>query len=242
VAAEFIGHGIFGWRCKPAWIPYFGVAGIDPDRACALMPWIGTHDVLLGTIALVSPRPILLAWMTVWGFWTAMLRPLACEPVWEMIERAGNIGVPLAFLVFTWPSARGLSGWLKPARPPEEWRSRLPKIAWILRVTTAALLIGHGALAGMCRKELLLSHAALAGFPAEQVGWLEIALGGLILLRPLPAFLVIAFAWKLFSESLYLVAGAPVWEFVERGGSFAAPLLLLWIRPWLPRLSASGRP
>ncbi|HEX7879730.1 MAG TPA: hypothetical protein VF720_09990 [Candidatus Eisenbacteria bacterium] len=32
------------------------------------------------------------------------------------------------------------------------------------------------------------------------------------------------------SESLFLTAGAPVWEFVERGGSYAAPLALMWLK------------
>jgi hypothetical protein len=54
-------------------------------------------------------------------------------------------------------------------------------------------------------------------------------LGLLILLRPWPALLVLACVWKLATESLFIAAGAPVWEFIERGGSYAAPLGLLWI-------------
>jgi hypothetical protein len=33
-------------------------------------------------------------------------------------------------------------------------------------------------------------------------------------------------AWKLGVESLFVAAGAPVWEIVERGGSYAAPVAL----------------
>jgi hypothetical protein len=36
----------------------------------------------------------------------------------------------------------------------------------------------------------------------------------------------VAAAWKLASESLFLVAGDPVWELVERAGSYAAPFAL----------------
>jgi hypothetical protein len=32
--------------------------------------------------------------------------------------------------------------------------------------------------------------------------------------------------WKLATEMLFLSAGAPVWEVVERGGSYLAPLAL----------------
>lgn len=229
VAAEFIGHGVFGWRCKPSWIPYFGVAGIEPDPACALMPWVGTHDVILGVIGFLSPRPLLLAWMVFWGTWTALLRPLAGELAWETIERAGNIGVPLAFLVLTWPRAGSLWAWLKPARVAADLNVTLPSVALILRVTTGLLLIGHGALAALVHKPMLLEHAALIGLPATGMGWFEILLGAAILVRPLPALLIVALAWKLVTESLFIAAGAPVWEFIERGGSYAAPLGLLWI-------------
>ena len=37
-------------------------------------------------------------------------------------------------------------------------------------------------------------------------------------------------AWKLATESLFIVAGAPVWEIVERAGSYAAPLALAALR------------
>jgi hypothetical protein len=36
-------------------------------------------------------------------------------------------------------------------------------------------------------------------------------------------------AWKLGTE-LRLPAGEPIWEFVERGGSYGAPLALFFIR------------
>jgi hypothetical protein len=32
--------------------------------------------------------------------------------------------------------------------------------------------------------------------------------------------------WKLATESLFVAAGAPAWEIVERGGSYAAPFAL----------------
>jgi hypothetical protein len=36
--------------------------------------------------------------MAVWGLWTALLRPLSGEPVWELIERAPNYLIPFALL------------------------------------------------------------------------------------------------------------------------------------------------
>jgi hypothetical protein len=47
-----------------------------------------------------------------------------------------------------------------------------------------------------------------------------------VLLRPATGLLLFIAAWKIATESLYVVAGAPVWELVERGGSYVAPLAL----------------
>jgi hypothetical protein len=44
----FIGHGAYGFITKEAWVPYFGVVGIDRTWAYWLMPWIGAMDVSLG--------------------------------------------------------------------------------------------------------------------------------------------------------------------------------------------------
>jgi hypothetical protein len=96
----FIGHGAFGILTKEAWVPYFAVAGISREWAFTLMPLVGTVDILVGILTLVSPRRAALLYMAGWGLWTATLRPLAGESIWEVLERAGNYGVPLAFLVF----------------------------------------------------------------------------------------------------------------------------------------------
>ena len=97
VAAEFIGHGAFGIITKPAWVPYFAVIGIPEPLAYKLMPAVGAVDITLGIITLLSPRRSILLYISGWGLWTAMLRPLSGEPAWEAVERAANYGVPLAF-------------------------------------------------------------------------------------------------------------------------------------------------
>jgi hypothetical protein len=61
------------------------------------MPWIGGMDVSLGLLMAFVPLPVVLLYLTVWGLWTASLRPLSGDSVWELVERAGNYGVPLAF-------------------------------------------------------------------------------------------------------------------------------------------------
>lgn len=111
VAGEFIGHGVFALQQKAGWIKYFTAVGFSSDQALTLMPWIGAMDILLALIVLVRPVRVLLLWMVFWGAWTALLRPIAGEPVWDFVERWANWGAPLALLLMRgWPKGKE---WLK---------------------------------------------------------------------------------------------------------------------------------
>jgi hypothetical protein len=48
--------------------------------------------------------------------------------------------------------------------------------------------------------------------------------------------------WKVGTEWLRPMAGEPLWEFIERGGSYAAPLALLVLHHWLKRSSELEHP
>jgi hypothetical protein len=229
-AACFIGHGAFGILTKAAWVPYFGVVGVPKDWAYRLMPVVGSIDIAAGLAVLLSPRPFVLAYMVVWASWTALLRPLAGESVFETMERAGNYGVPLALLLlFGWP--RDLKAWLGHLAPRLTIRRPIP-IATTLAWTTALLLFGHGALAAITGKPLLAAHFALVGLSPGAVtiaGWMEMIAAIVVAVRPSPALLFTVMAWKMATEALYPVSGTPIWEFVERAGSYAAPLALALI-------------
>ena len=227
VAGCFIGHGAFGVITKAAWVPYFAVGGVNEAWAWRLMPWIGWMDITVGILALVRPCRALFGWAAVWTIWTALLRPLSGEPFWEALERAGNYGVPLAIL-----AGIGLSG---------SWFGRLPsvqtplaargRLAWSLRLTTFLLLVGHAGLGFFSHKAGLARHYGALGVadPAAlvpQVGLFEFFLAGLVLVLPRPGLLLAVCFWKIAAETLFLVSGAPVWEFIERFGSYTAPLAL----------------
>jgi hypothetical protein len=229
VAGCFIGHGAFGVITKSAWLPYFGVAGIGPPLAWRLMPWIGAMDITIGFLVLYRPCRALLVWAAGWTIWTALLRPLAGEPVWEFFERAGNYGGPIALLMVSW--WRG--AWF--ARLPMKWPSldatAQIRLAWTLRLATAALLLGHAGLGLFVRKAGLAHlYAALGVTHAAAVepwiGGIELILATLVLARPHPALLLAVGVWKLASEALFPISGAPILEFVERFGSYALPLAL----------------
>ena len=224
----FIGHGAFGFITKAAWLPYFGVAGIPEPWAWRLMPLIGAIDVLAGMAVLFAPRALPLVYMIVWAAWTALLRPLAGEPVWEALERAGNYGVPLALLLLTGMPRSWRELWALRDRPLES-AGTIDRVAAILKWTTAALLAGHGAIAALTASPVLGRHLAVIGLPesaSAPIGWFEIALAVAILVRPAIGLLLLAGAWKLATESLWIATGAPVWELVERAGSYVAPLAL----------------
>ena len=224
-AACFIGHGAFGIITKAAWVPYFGIVGIESNTAYALMPLVGTVDILMGVAVLFSPRPFVLMYMVVWATWTALLRPLTGEPFFETLERAGNYGVPLAMLLVI-GVPKTLRGWFTGRDGVAADR---PTIAWVLRATTAFLLFGHGALQVITGKAVFATHYATLGLPASIIpalGSAEIIAAVLVLLKPNVPLLVGIAVWKLATEALFPVAGAPIWEFIERGGSYAAPLAL----------------
>jgi len=113
VAGEFIGHGVFALQQKAGWFKYFEAVGItSPDTIGSLLTLTGAVDIVLGILVLVRLIPILLLWMTLWGTWTALLRPLAGEPVWDFVERFANIGAPLA-LLFMRGVPRSIIGWFR---------------------------------------------------------------------------------------------------------------------------------
>lgn len=226
----FVGHGAFGIITKQAWLPYFAVAHIGPETAYKLMPLIGAVDVTIGCLVLLSPRPAVVYWMTLWAVWTALLRPLAGESGWEAIERAGNYGVPLAMIVMLAPW-RGIGGFFGLVSLRRLTDPLLRRLKIVLVAVVALLLVGHGALGLESKAGLVTNYAAL--FPQDVaaqmtpfVGGAEIGLA-LVLVRwpsvPLALFVAV---WKLAAESLFLAAGAPFWEIVERGGSYAAPVAL----------------
>jgi hypothetical protein len=173
----------------------------------------------------------LFAWTALWAFWTALLRPLAGEPFWETLERAGNYGVPMVLLL---AAGSGGSLW---ARVPDTWPDLHPaalrRCVRGLQFTTATLLAGHAGLGLIVVKPGLVAHYAALGLPhpaevARGVGALEFALAFAILVAARRALLVAVGLWKLATESLFLISGtpAPLFEVIERGGSYAAPLAL----------------
>ncbi|MBI2055120.1 MAG: hypothetical protein HYT39_03425 [Candidatus Sungbacteria bacterium] len=115
VAGEFAGHGMIAMQnLNPKWslwIQQF-LPSLSHEAAVTLLFWIGVADLLVALIVLIKPIRIVLLWAAFWGFWTALMRPLVGELVWDFIERWANWGAPLALLLmrgFSW----NLRGWFR---------------------------------------------------------------------------------------------------------------------------------
>jgi hypothetical protein len=192
------------------------------------MPLVGAVDVTIGMMVLFAPRNFALGYMALWALWTALLRPLSGEPFFETLERAGNYGVPLALLVMNgWP--RSIRSWFSTIPTLAVSEERHARVVRVLQITTVLLLVGHGALGAITEKPIFDTHYTAIGLPAgltATIGWFELFLAAVIAARPFVPVLLFATIWKVSTESLFIVAGAPLWEFVERAGSYAAPLAL----------------
>jgi len=114
VAGEFIGHSVFAFQGKKVWIDWIHqLTGAEIGIAATLLTLIGIADLLVALIILARPIRAIVLWAAFWGFWTALVRPIVGEPIWDFVERWANWGAPLALLL--------LLGWPKNWK---EWFSR----------------------------------------------------------------------------------------------------------------------
>jgi hypothetical protein len=230
----FVGHGAWGIYQKPGWLPFYHVFGIPDATAFATMPVIGAIDIALGLLVLVHPCRAALAWMAFWCLFTALLRPLAAMGWFEFLERGGNYAHPIALLALSF--ARPGLGWLAKVEtlsdplPP----AVLSAARWTLRIGIALLLIGHGGFAAFETRPLLIEHWASLGvglepFALRAIGCGEIAAGVAVLATDSPALLIGIALWKVATELLHPIAGSAmdVFEWIERGGDYFAPLALI---------------
>ena len=150
----FIGHGAFGIITKAIWCNYFAVFGIGKDAAYALMPYVGVMDIALGMFILFYPLRIVFGWLIIWGTFTALLRPFSGEPFAEFMERAGNYGAPLVFLLLTY---QGENNWIKPitAKNVVFDAITIKRVKICLQVVVFLLFLGHGWLNLIEKKSLL---------------------------------------------------------------------------------------
>jgi hypothetical protein len=177
---------------------------------------------------LILPLRIIPVWLVLWGFITGLCRPLAGEPLAELIERAGNFGAPLALLILSGGVFRvHLFDVLHPHTVVTGMTMR--KVFYCLKITVFLLLVGHGWLNFLEKKSLLSQYLSL-GFvdpskTALVIGLFEVTAAFIVLVRPVRPLVFIFFIWKMATELMY--PHLEFFEWLERAGSYGV-LLALW--------------
>lgn len=96
---EFLGHGIYAIQREDSFLALLsGSTGISEELARPLLLFIGIIDVLIASVTLIRPWRPLLLYATLWGFLTALSRPLSGLSILDFIERWPNWATPLALL------------------------------------------------------------------------------------------------------------------------------------------------
>ncbi|WP_426667100.1 hypothetical protein ACPPVU_13830 [Mucilaginibacter sp. McL0603] len=230
----FIGHGAFGIITKKIWLNYFAVFGISHNMGYHLMPIVGILDILMGISLIFYPTRAILLWLAVWGFITALCRPLSGEHFAEVIERAGNYGAPLTLLILSGFAGKKIKAWVAGINPDTLINEKtLAAATTCLRIIVFLLLTGHSWL-NLVEKKGLLDQYASIGFsnPAQVAhiaGIFEILAASSVLIRPIRSVLIALLVWKMGTELFY-----PHWEafeWIERGGSYGTILALWFILP-----------
>jgi len=113
VAGEFLGHGVLAIEGKEDWLVWIGqLTGVSAETAVTLLTLVGIFDVIVAFIVLIKPIRAILLWAALWGFWTALVRPLVGAGWLDFIERFANWGAPLALLLLLgWP--KSFKEWFK---------------------------------------------------------------------------------------------------------------------------------
>ena len=102
LCGEFLGHGWYAFQAVPGFQALLaGATGLSLESAATLLPIIGVTDFVIAALALIKPIRIVLLYAAVWGFLTALSRPVSgATDIFAFIERLPNCGVPLALLWF----------------------------------------------------------------------------------------------------------------------------------------------
>ncbi|HEY4511816.1 MAG TPA: DoxX family membrane protein [Candidatus Paceibacterota bacterium] len=110
---------------------------------------------------------------------------------------------------------------------------------WVLRIAVAGEFIGHGVFALQGKKDWIgwfaqfgVTDVGTATQLLFIVGITDIALGILILIKPVRLVLLWMVFWGFWTALIRPIVGMPVWDFVERWANWGAPLALLLLIGW----------
>lgn len=110
------------------------------------------------------------------------------------------------------------------------------KIEWILRIAVFGEFLGHGVFALQGKSQWLGWISQITGAGTESakillllIGFADLAVALVILLRPWKPILLWAVFWGFWTALLRPIVGESSWDFVERWANWGAPLALYYL-------------
>ena len=110
-------------------------------------------------------------------------------------------------------------------------------IEWVLRIALAGEFFGHGVFSIQLKQRFLEMLEAMTGITGtaaatimKTIGFVDIGVAILALLKPLRIILIYASVWAFLTALARPIAGDPIWDFVERWANVGIPLSLLLLR------------
>ncbi len=107
---------------------------------------------------------------------------------------------------------------------------------WVLRIAVAGEFIGHGVFAIQGKEQwigwmqqMLNVDLATATQLLVYVGYMDILVALIVLLKPIRAVVLWAALWGLWTALVRPLTGGDWWDFVERWANWGAPLALLYL-------------
>jgi len=99
-ATLLLGHGLLALGGKPLLVRHLAAVGLgDGATGLGRVAAQGGLEVALALAILVAPAPALLLVALTWKLATEMLFPITGGSFWELVERGGSYGAPLALLL-----------------------------------------------------------------------------------------------------------------------------------------------
>jgi len=112
---------------------------------------------------------------------------------------------------------------------------QIKKLEWLFRITIALTFLGHGMFA-ILGLQSWHRYLEVVGFSLSQatpmvvgIGYLDVIVAIIVLLRPNKYILLWAIIWAFATALVRPFAGESIWAFVERGANWAVPLAFLMI-------------
>ena len=122
------------------------------------------------------------------------------------------------------------------------------KLHYTLRLAIAMCFIGHGSF-GILTKPIWVNYFAVFGIGKiwayklmPILGGFDIALGTIMLIKPIRAIVIWLVIWGFITAALRPLSGEPFAELIERAGNFGAPLTLLILSGGIGKLKDLFKP